>query len=221
MRYIRKNKKDEKGFIMLESLIVYTTTIFLLFLILAIFSVLYQRWNIQTVANESATRIAQTYRLIEADTSTGYVTSDQLTQVERYRYFFNNKAYEDAAKAKIEEYASNRLKKTTFTKDIEEPEIDVKVVHDAMSRRHIEVAIIGKYSVPFGEAMAYFGFPGVIEYKTTAYADCVDLIDYLNTITFIDSQTSLTQFGTETVKMLNAFLDLFSNISGIIREKGE
>ena len=214
MNYIRNLKKDKNGAIMLEALIVYTITIFLLFLILAIFSVLFQRWNIQTIANESATRVAQTYRLIEADTSTGYVTSTQLTSVERYRYIFNNSAYEDSAKSKIREYASTRLKKTTFTKDVEEPEIDVKVIHDAMARRHIEVTITGKYSVPFGEAMAYFGFPGVIEYKTTAYADCVDMIDYINTIDFIDTQTSLGQFGSKTVGLVNAVLKLFDNIFG-------
>lgn len=56
-------EKYDKGEVMPESLIVYTITIFLLFFILAIFSVLFQRWNIQTIANESATRVAQTYNL--------------------------------------------------------------------------------------------------------------------------------------------------------------
>ena len=55
--------KNENGEVMLESLIMYSVTIFLLFFILAIFSVLFQRWNIQTIANESATRVAQTYNL--------------------------------------------------------------------------------------------------------------------------------------------------------------
>lgn len=56
-------EKYDKGEVMPESLIVYTITIFLLFFILAILSVLFQRWNIQTIANESATRVAQTYNL--------------------------------------------------------------------------------------------------------------------------------------------------------------
>ena len=56
-------EKYDKGEVMPEALIVYTITIFLLFFILAIFSVLFQRWNIQTIANESATRVAQTYNL--------------------------------------------------------------------------------------------------------------------------------------------------------------
>ena len=48
MKWIKNGIKDENGEVMLESLIVYSVTIFLLFFILAIFSVLFQRWNIQT-----------------------------------------------------------------------------------------------------------------------------------------------------------------------------
>ena len=61
MQWIKKGMKNENGEVMLESLIVYSVTIFLLFFILAIFSVLFQHWNIQTVANESVIRVAQTY----------------------------------------------------------------------------------------------------------------------------------------------------------------
>lgn len=67
MQWMKKDLKNEKGEVMLESLIVYSVTIFLLFFILAIFSVLFQRWNIQTIANESATRVAQTYRFSTSD----------------------------------------------------------------------------------------------------------------------------------------------------------
>ena len=61
MQWIKKGMKNENGEVMLESLIVYSVTIFLLFFILAIFSVPFQHWNIQTVANESVIRVAQTY----------------------------------------------------------------------------------------------------------------------------------------------------------------
>lgn len=78
MQWIKKRMKNEKGEVMLESLIVYSVTIFLLFFILAIFSVLFQRWNIQTIANESAARVAQTYRLMDADVETGYVSKSEI-----------------------------------------------------------------------------------------------------------------------------------------------
>ena len=63
---------------------------FLLFFILAIFSVLFQRCNIQTIANESATRVAQTYKLMDADVDTGYVSKSEVSEVREYRYIWNN-----------------------------------------------------------------------------------------------------------------------------------
>lgn len=90
MQWIKKGMKNENGDVMLESLIVYSVTIFLLFFILAIFSVLFQRWNIQTIANESATRVAQTYKLMDADVDTGYVSKSEVAEVREYRYIWNN-----------------------------------------------------------------------------------------------------------------------------------
>ena len=41
----KKAHVNESGEVMLEGLIVYTITVFLLFFLLAIFSVLFQAWN--------------------------------------------------------------------------------------------------------------------------------------------------------------------------------
>lgn len=205
-------KNGETGEVMLESLIVYSVTVFLLFFILAVFSVLFQRWNIQTIANETATRVAQTYKLVEADTVTGNASKTNITNVKEYRYIFNNNELENAAKKKIVEYATVRLSKTTYTKNVGEPEIKVSVIHDALARRHIEVEISGEYSVPFGEALSYFGFESTTKYKTVAYAECLDIIDYVNTVEFVENQVSLKQFNSSFVKMVDKILKLFNHI---------
>jgi len=214
MQWMKKGLKNEKGEVMLESLIVYSVTIFLLFFILAIFSVLFQRWNIQTIANESATRVAQTYKLMDADVDTGYVSKSEVAEVREYRYIWKNTELQNSAKTKIEDYASERLKKTTFTKNVTEPQFDIKVVNDSLSRRHVEVKITGEYAVPFVQALSYFGFDSTTKYEVTAYADCVDIIDYVNTVDYVETQTSLNQFGSKTIGLVNAILKLFDNIFG-------
>lgn len=214
----QRNWKSEntKGAIMLESLIVYPVTIFLLFFVLAIFSVLYQRWNLQTIANEAATRMAQTYRLSEADESTGFVTKDQLTDIGAYRYVGNliTNNMEDSISERISNYATWRLSKTTYTKSVTAPQCFVDVVPDSLGRRHLVLTITGEYAVPFGEALSYFGFDSTITYETTAYADCVDIIDYINLVDYVDTQTSLSQFGSKTIGLIDAVLSLFDNIFG-------
>lgn len=197
---------------MLESLIVYTITIFLLFFILAIFSVLFQRWNIQTIANESATRVAQTYKLTDADTVTGSVTVDQISAISPYRYIFSKSDLQTSATKKIKDYATTRLANTTYTKNVTEPVISVEVKKDALSRKHIEVTISGEYSVPFGEALSYFGFESTTKYTQTSYAECVDMIDYVNTIDFVHYQSTLSIFNSSFVKAINSVLKLFDHI---------
>lgn len=210
----RKKYKNNKGAIILESLIVYPITVILLFFILAIFSVLHQRWNLQTIANEAAMRMAQTYRLSQADEESGFVDITQLTSVGPYRYVANvfNHNMEETINERVKDYAGWRLSKTTYTKSVSEPDITVEAITDSLGRRHIVVRIVGEYSVPFGEALSYFGFDSTITYETTAYAECVDIIDYINLVDYVDAQTSLKQFGSKTIGLIDAVLSLFDNI---------
>lgn len=196
---------------MLESLIVYPMTLMLLFFILAIFSVLFQRWNLQTIANDAAARMAQTYRLNEADEISGYVTEDELTAVGPYRYVGNvfTKNMEESIDKRISDYASWRLEKSTFTKHVQEPSIKTAVIPDALGRRHLEVTITGAYTVPFGEVMSYFGFEYPIVYEVKAYATCIDMIDYINFVDYVDTQTNLSG---KLVGFIDSILALFDNI---------
>lgn len=214
MEQKRIKDRNTEGAIILESIIVYPITIFLLFFVLAIFSVLYQRWNLQIIANESATRMAQTYRLSQADESSGFVTEDQLVDIGAYRYMSNlvTKNMEESIDERVSSYAQWRLSRTTYTNSVGDPEIDVTVIPDSLGRRHMEVKLTGVYSVPFGESLSYFGFDSTITYETTAYADCVDIIDYINLVDYVDTQTSLKKFGSKTIGLIDAALSLFDNI---------
>ena len=189
---MKKKKDNNRGELMLEALIVYPITLCLLFFVLSIFSILFQRWNIQTIANDSAARMAQTYRLSAADESTGYVSAKNLTNVATYRYVFNKKQLKESVENRVSAYAGWRLTNTTYTKNVVDPVCDVEVVHDTLGRRHIEVKITGEYAVPFGEIMTIFGFPGTTTYEVAAYAECVDLLDYIHTIDFVKNKVNVS-----------------------------
>lgn len=217
MKSWRHRWRTEDGEVMLEALIVYAITVFLLFFLLAIFSVLFQSWNIQIIANETAARAAQTYKLAEADMVTGGVADPQDLLVPKYRYLLNNKELENQVRRKIEDYASGRLVRTTYTKQISEPQIEMTVEKDALARRHIEVRIAGNYAVPFGEALGYFGFDTVAHYDTVARAECLDLIDYIDTVDFAANQLSLDQLDSKLIGFINKILKLFEDIGSWIQ----
>lgn len=199
---------------MLESLIVYPITMLLLFFTLAVFSVLFQRWNLQTIANESAMRMAQTYRLYMAEESTGYVTDTQIEEVGPYRYMANlfNHDMEESIQERVEAYAGWRMARTTYTKNVTEPKCTVTVTSDNLGRRHLEVVIKGEYSVPFGDALSFFGFDGTTTYEVTAYADCLDIVDYIHVVDFVEYQTNVNRLNPSIIGMVDSFLGLFDTI---------
>lgn len=214
MKRVKWKAGDDRGELMLESMIVYLPTMLLLFFILAVFSVLLQRWNLQTIANEAAMRMAQTYRLTTADESTGYVTDEQLEEVGLYRYIFNGSKTDmmESVQERITTYAGWRMSRTTYTKNVVEPQFDVEVTSDALGRRHLEVVITGEYQVPFGEALAFFGFGGTTQYEVTAYADCVDLIDYVHFIDYVEYQTNVNRLNPKVVGMIDSLIGLYNTI---------
>lgn len=201
--------------IMLEALIIYPVTMFLLFFILAVFSVLYQRWNLQTVANEATMRMAQTYRLSMADDTTGYVKEEDYVEIGAYRYAANvfTKNMEESIEQRIKEYSLDRLSKTTYTKSVEEPDCDVVVVSDALGRRHLETTIKGSYSVPLGQMLTYFGFDSTITYEVHAYAECLDIIDYINIVDYTDSMADLG--SVDSLGIIGLIDSLFGLIDSI------
>lgn len=211
MRAQKQENENNRGEIMLEALIVYMVTMLLLFLIVSIFSVLFQAWGIQVIANETATKVAQTYRLSDANITTGYATSEQIWDVSTYRYWWGNLELEQKVSDRVKNYAKVRLLNTSFAKQKTEPEIEVKVKKDALARKHIEVTITSQYEVPFGEILCYFGFESMLTYTVTGYAECLDLIDYINTVDFAGQQVKLGIFDSQLISMLNSILGFLKN----------
>ena len=211
----KKAHVNESGEVMLEGLIVYTITVFLLFFLLAIFSVLFQAWNVQTIANETAAKAAATYKLADSDLADPYVSVDQITGISRFRYWFGDDSLEREAETKSFEYSQDRLQKTTYTKAVTQPEVAVQVKEDTLARRHIEVTITGEYTVPFGEALSYFGFDSIAHYETTASAECLDLIDYIDTVDFAGKQCSLDILGSSLVGAINKMMKLIHDITDL------
>ena len=209
----KKEHVNESGEVMLEGLIVYTITVFLLFFLLAIFSVLFQAWNVQTIANETAAKAAATYKLADSDLAAPYVSVEQITGISRFRYWFGDDSLEREAETKSFEYSQDRLQKTTYTKAVTQPEVVVQVKEDTLARRHIEVTITGEYTVPFGEALSYFGFDSIAHYETTASAECLDLIDYIDTVDFAGKQCSLDILGSSLVGAINKMMKLIHDIT--------
>ena len=210
-------KSKCSGVIMLESLIVVTVTIFILFFILAAFSILFQNINVHTIANETAAKVAQNYEYnYIADISSGKFAENDYTDIGPFRYFFENADEMKAvAQNKASEYALARLKSTTYTIAEREPQVKVSINEVALGRRYIEVTINGGYRVPLGGVLGYFKLNEIIDYEVYGYADCIDLSNYINTVDFTSKWTKSVD-NIIFIETATSIMKLFGSIKVLI-----
>ena len=226
MERVGKSIRREDGEIMLESLIVFVIVIFMLFFVLAAFMLLLNRWNMQTAANDAAFRFAQTYKLTKSDDRdrerTGFISPSSSAQksnaidFKAYRYFGSNKDnLETTVGSRISAYASDSVSSILLlAKKVEGPGVTTKIVKDSLARKHVEVTITGGYRVLFSEVLSYFGMDPTIRYKVTAYAECLDMVDYINTIDYVTQLGSYigskASFTDSVIHLINTFLNLIN-----------
>jgi len=222
--FVNRKWRDQRGAVlMLESLIVFTTTLFLLFLVLAMFFFMFQRYNIKIVANEMAVRAAHTYPFMDSDINllSGEIISPAplshptIDNVRPYRYMWHPEHLEENAQTKSLNYVPERLR-SIFAIELGEPQITVNVVDNGIARRRVEVTIEGSYIVPFGGAFDFFGMNSVITYSHTSYAESLDLINYLNHIDTMQNISVILQdiyLGGKTISAIERMIDRLYGLS--------
>lgn len=178
---------DETGEVMLESLIVYLVTFTLLFMVLALIMVSYQKFTIKTVAADVAVKVAQNLRYGEIEIEDGNYTKENIKSMKAYRYLFGqDKELINSIESMGEKYTYNRLIKTTFKNVVtdENTDFSIKLVSDGPALRHITVTIKGDYKLPFDDILDFFNLKNITEYEAVESAECVDVLDYVNYIDF-------------------------------------
>ena len=207
--------KNQNGMIMIESLIVFIFTVFLLMMVIGMLTMLYQRWNIQSVATDAATKLAQTYQysetLSQAKMTSGQISASDALLLRPYRYIFHRASFEDDARQRAVIYAEERLDNLMFYIVGSDSSVTASIESDFLARRHVEVRISSKFTVPFQSVLDGFGLGNGFEYSVTGYADCIDMLDYLTTVDFVDHVTDPNYwFKSKTVNAINSMLKLIS-----------
>lgn len=182
-----KGFKKENGEVMLESLIVYLVTFTLLFLVLALMMLTYQKMTIKTIASDTAVKIAQNIRYSEIDVEDGIYTEEDIKALKPYRYLFGGIQSKQSELSDVsKDFALSRLMKTTFNGVVTESntKITVKISSDGPALRHITVTISGEYKLPFDEMFDFFNLSQIKTFEFSENAECVDILDYINYVDF-------------------------------------
>lgn len=211
MRTKLRQLREETGMEAIEGLLVITLMLFVLFYIWAFGFLLFQNWSVQYVANDTASRIAQTYAYPYSDPVTGFVSEAARVSLSPYRYRSDSAEPIDGTNAtRGQKYAIWSLKNAGFTQ-AQTTDVQVETVYDNLTQRHVEVTITATYEVPFGFAMKYFGQSPYRTYKATGRAVCVDIQHYIYTADTMDTLGDIigSGIGSSFVKTLEKMVSLF------------
>ena len=184
--------KNERGELMIESMIVVVITLFVLIWLLGLGVLYYQRYVAEVVTNDAAVKIASTYNNPTSDIIMGYVTTEELSNRDLYRGFTIGSYQSElltANKRRAEEYVKYKLDQMNFVGTVESVEVNVDLVLDSASRKHVMLTTVCTFNTPFGEGLELFGMDSQITYEFASYADCTDIADYI----------SVTEFGSALI----------------------
>lgn len=205
---------DEAGEIMIESTIIVLLTTFILIFMVSLGFLYYQKSVMNTVVNEVATEVGQSYKyvaLFDKDITTKDEMLFALDRIPLYRYGFFNWIMETNAEKKTEVFAVARLSKTSLAKQEGTSTILITSNASDFGRRYVVVSVEAKYSIFWGGALEAFGMDSDYLISSTAYAECNDVSNYYNTVQFAKYACDKIK-GNAAISAVDAMLSLFKSV---------
>lgn len=173
----RLKNGNKSGVLVVEASIVVTLVVAVITVMLYIGMVMYRQTLSSVMANQTASNIAAVYGNNLKDPVTGYIEPDKVYQTVTYGNMKTD-AYTDVVRQKGEQLAVHSLNSSNILAS-ESTEVDVDIVKKSgeLLKSQIVVTIKDKYKVPL---VGLFGIDGTVEFSATGYADCVDVLEYVN-----------------------------------------
>lgn len=182
------NEKS-RGSITIEATLAVTMCLFTLFVVMGLGMILYRQSLAAAVANQTASDIAMIYPYLDKDPNTGFTgVCDFSDPGSLYRYLpWKSGRYKTENIDKAEWYARALLEQGSLeAEEASEPEVHVAITGGHALRRNIEVTVTENYPIPLSGVFEMFGLPKEIEITAAASAECVDMIDYMDTTNFLN-----------------------------------
>lgn len=211
-------RMQEDGMEAIEGLLVITLTLFVLFFIWGYGFLLFQQFVVIHAADETATKIAQTYAYSEADPITGYISKEMKVSLSPSRY--RDKTIETINEKRGANYARWILRTGSFANKKTTANVEVKTVYDGYAQRHVVVNITEEYQIPFGSFLEYFGIDGTRTYHATGRAMCTDISYYLNTINYIKTMDKAVgnAMKNDFITTAESFYSLYNKFYDLIHK---
>lgn len=208
-------KKNERGEIMIEGMIVVLVTMFLLTWLIAIGFVYYQRYLVTAITNDACARVAATYNNADGDIMMGFVSPEDITERNLYRNASETDAQFAINKEKATQYINYRLKKTNFVGTIKSVDVKMQLVNDSPLRQHIKIETEVTFNTPLGIFLDFFGMGSTNTYYSSARSDNTDIIDYMSKVDFGNYVFSGSAVSSKVVKLINSLIGVYNKFQWV------
>lgn len=203
-----KKITDENGNVVIEASIVVTIAVVMVVVMINLGLMIYQQSLIDAVAKETAVSVANVYACTYRDPIYGYIDDSEFYKTDLYRYVKNvfTGSHTTASQRKGEWYGLYKLKTGSLMKD-DSPDVSVVVDRKpgTLIQHQVVVTIETEYEMPL---TAIWGGNNKATYKTVAKADCIDLLDYFNTIGAVNE--NVVSKIDDFTKRFNKYIGLFN-----------
>lgn len=216
-----KKNRGQKGELMIESMLVMIPVLFVLVFIFCLGFFMYQQWNVQTTATETANKIGELYPLIEVDLKEGVSSFSQVENMPKYRYLtlFGHSDLEGHNREKGTDYAKRYLSLISLAYPASAPDIKIEVKNDACFMRHITVDVSGEYNLPFGEGFEVFGLKSKYVFTGHGESVCTDMSDYISSVNYIENLEELLHLNDiHGYKALNSVMKLIKDVAAVFEK---
>lgn len=178
----------ERGSITIEATLVTVTCLTVLFIMIGFGMVLYRQSLVTAVANQAASDVAMMYPYLDKDPNTGFTGQYDFDDSNSlYRYFlWKAEQYKSENSDKAQWYANALLEQGSLVTMSVPSEVVVDITAGNALCRNITVTVTDIYEIPAADIFRMFGLPGEIEITAVATAQCVDMIDYMDTTNFLN-----------------------------------
>lgn len=196
-------RRGERGEIMIEGTFVAFIATMMIFLFMSICMAVYHQVNLSVAANEAAADVAMTYGTSYKDPFENYTQLDYFTKHELYRHSIFKASHDGAVEDKGKWYACYRLKEGEYVPAGSGYElVDAKLKKNSFGKTQVQVTIERTYPHLTEFPFVMFGLDKEYSIKATGVAECYDMIEYINGITFCDE----IAYEVEKSTMLGKFI---------------
>ena len=178
---ILKRIKDESGNTFIEASFIMTISLIVLLLLILFGFIFYQESLLQTVADDTARRIASTYTYEKKDPVTGYITTANLRDqglVDSMYYLTGERFGKDIKEEKEGKALAKALlnRKRLRACQSFDYSIDVRNSDAVLFQKEVVVTLEEKYSIPFLKMLGVNNPTGTITRKYSSKALCFDYV---------------------------------------------